>query len=188
MTHHPTIPAFQKSADQRFHLCFICSRTTSACLPHSSLGPQRAPMNRPASPFDVEDDSDSSSSEVALSPFLSRRPSLSSATSTSDVSMRSSVSSAASVWSMTDSMREQAFKQEYGRGINNYSDVYKLPADEEELERLGAFAYLVHSSQLTHSINTQINSISSLWMLWANIALRWRLSCATTPRAKRKRA
>ncbi|EPQ60115.1 S-adenosyl-L-methionine-dependent methyltransferase [Gloeophyllum trabeum ATCC 11539] len=33
-------------------------------------------------------------------------------------------------------MRERIFRHEYGRGLNNYSDVYRLPADDEELERL----------------------------------------------------
>ncbi|KDQ63063.1 hypothetical protein JAAARDRAFT_694199 [Jaapia argillacea MUCL 33604] len=41
-----------------------------------------------------------------------------------------------SVWSMTSSMREAIFRQEYGRNLNNYSEVYRLPADEEELDRL----------------------------------------------------
>ncbi|KAL4070503.1 hypothetical protein J3A83DRAFT_4094944 [Scleroderma citrinum] len=41
-----------------------------------------------------------------------------------------------SVFSMTSSLRAQAYKQEYGRDLNNYSDVYRLPADEEELDRL----------------------------------------------------
>jgi len=31
----------------------------------------------------------------------------------------------------------QFFKREYGRQLNNYSDIYHLPADREELERLG---------------------------------------------------
>ncbi|KAF7347471.1 hypothetical protein MVEN_01503200 [Mycena venus] len=52
-----------------------------------------------------------------------------------DVSMRSA-SPTPSVWSMTSSMRAQAFKQEYGRELNNYSEVYRLPADDEELDRL----------------------------------------------------
>lgn len=30
----------------------------------------------------------------------------------------------------------QFFKKEYGRQLNNYSDIYHLPADREELERL----------------------------------------------------
>ena len=46
-----------------------------------------------------------------------------------------------SVFSVTSSLRAQAYRQEYGRGLNNYSDVYRLPADEEELDRLGSFAY-----------------------------------------------
>jgi len=33
-------------------------------------------------------------------------------------------------------MQRQIYRQEYGRNLNNYSDVYRLPADEEELERL----------------------------------------------------
>jgi hypothetical protein len=33
-------------------------------------------------------------------------------------------------------MRAQAFILEYGRGLNNNSEVYRLPADEEEMERL----------------------------------------------------
>ncbi len=38
---------------------------------------------------------------------------------------------------MTSSLRANAYKEEYGRGLNNYSEVYRLPADAEELERLG---------------------------------------------------
>jgi hypothetical protein len=41
------------------------------------------------------------------------------------------------VLSVTSSMREQIYKEEFGRNLNNYSEVYRLPADEEELERLG---------------------------------------------------
>jgi hypothetical protein len=33
-------------------------------------------------------------------------------------------------------MRAQAFILEHGRGLNNASEVYRLPADEEEMERL----------------------------------------------------
>ncbi|KAJ2918360.1 hypothetical protein MD484_g2047, partial [Candolleomyces efflorescens] len=33
-------------------------------------------------------------------------------------------------------MREAAYREEYGRHLNNYSEVYRLPADTEELERL----------------------------------------------------
>jgi hypothetical protein len=41
-----------------------------------------------------------------------------------------------SVLSVTSSMREQATVLEYGRDINNQSDVYRLPADDIEVERL----------------------------------------------------
>ena len=55
-----------------------------------------------------------------------------------DVSMRSS-SPRSMVLSVTSSMRDKIYKEEFGRNLNNYSDVYRLPADEEELERLGGF-------------------------------------------------
>ena len=48
-----------------------------------------------------------------------------------------SASPSPSVFSMTNSLRANAFRHEYGRGLNNYSDIYRLPADAEELERLG---------------------------------------------------
>jgi len=38
--------------------------------------------------------------------------------------------------SMSSSMRAQSFILEHGRGLNSASDVYRLPADEEEMERL----------------------------------------------------
>ena len=53
-----------------------------------------------------------------------------------DFSMRSP-SPAPSVFSMTSSLHAQAYKTEFGRGLNNYSGVYRLPPDKEELERLG---------------------------------------------------
>ncbi|KAI0094532.1 hypothetical protein BDY19DRAFT_901695 [Irpex rosettiformis] len=59
-------------------------------------------------------------------------------TATTDTDMHSirSTSPTRSVMSMTDSLRAAAYRHEYGRGLNNYSEVYSLPADEEELERL----------------------------------------------------
>ena len=39
---------------------------------------------------------------------------------------------------MTSSLRANVVRQEYGREINNYSEVYRLPADDEELDRLSA--------------------------------------------------
>ena len=47
-----------------------------------------------------------------------------------------------SVLSMSSSMRAQAFILEYGRGVNNSSEVYRLPADDEEMERLREHDFL----------------------------------------------
>ena len=60
-----------------------------------------------------------------------------SASSATDIQDHASMSSGASVFSMSSSIRTHSFKHEYGRGLNNYSDVYQLPADGEELDRLG---------------------------------------------------
>jgi hypothetical protein len=38
-------------------------------------------------------------------------------------------------------MRAQAFILEYGRGLNNRSEVYRLPADDQEIERLRECTY-----------------------------------------------
>ena len=57
-----------------------------------------------------------------------------------DPSTRSS--SPMSVISLTDSMRANIlYRQEYGRGLNNYSEIYRLPVDDEEFERLGTLAF-----------------------------------------------
>jgi hypothetical protein len=69
------------------------------------------------------------------SDIFSTRSATSSATS-HDVSMRSG-SPAPSMYSVTSSLRAASYRQEYGRGLNNHSEVYRLPADDEELERLG---------------------------------------------------
>jgi len=52
------------------------------------------------------------------------------------LSVRSSSPARSLVLSVTSSMRDQIYREEFGRNLNNYSDVYRLPADEEELERL----------------------------------------------------
>ncbi|KAH9081813.1 hypothetical protein EDB83DRAFT_586306 [Lactarius deliciosus] len=52
-----------------------------------------------------------------------------------DVSMRSG-SPAPSVYSVTSSIRAASYRQEYGRGLNSCSEIYQLPADDEELDRL----------------------------------------------------
>ena len=61
----------------------------------------------------------------------------SSSATSHDWEMRSA-SPAPSVYSVTISLRAASYVREFGRGINNYSEVYRLPADEEEFERLGA--------------------------------------------------
>ncbi|RDB28437.1 Secondary metabolism regulator laeA [Hypsizygus marmoreus] len=94
------------------------------------------PALRSHAPEDFDIDTDDDAYSVASLPPFSPPPSVGASSHTSyDVSMRSG-SPAPSVWSMTSSIRAQAFKQEFGRGINNYSEVYRLPADDEELERL----------------------------------------------------
>ncbi|EJU02840.1 S-adenosyl-L-methionine-dependent methyltransferase [Dacryopinax primogenitus] len=46
------------------------------------------------------------------------------------------LSPAPSVYSLTESLREASFKHVHGRAINAHSDVYMLPADDEEINRL----------------------------------------------------
>lgn len=82
-------------------------------------------------------DHDSDEESVASLPPFSVSGSTRHSHTSYDVSMRSA-SPTPSVWSMTSSMRSQAFKQEFGRELNNYSEVYRLPADDEELDRLSA--------------------------------------------------
>ncbi|KAJ6520254.1 hypothetical protein C8R45DRAFT_954465 [Mycena sanguinolenta] len=82
----------------------------------------------------LQDDHDSDDESLASLPPFSVSGSTRSHTSY-DVSMRSA-SPTPSVWSMNSAMREQAFKREFGRELNNYSEVYRLPADDEELDRL----------------------------------------------------
>lgn len=85
--------------------------------------------------YDADSDTYSVLSD-SFSTFSSRR-----SISTADTEMHSirSASPTRSVMSMTSSIRATAYRHEYGRGLNNYSEVYSLPADEEELERLGIF-------------------------------------------------
>jgi len=91
---------------------------------------------RPFSPFNMYTDTDEEDMSEASFGFDARSGVASSHTS-HDASMRSA-SPVPSVMSVSSSFRAQAYKHEYGRGLNNYSEVYRLPADEEELSRLGA--------------------------------------------------
>jgi hypothetical protein len=89
----------------------------------------------PSLPLTMDDDHLDDSFSDFESDIFSTRSAASSATS-HDVSMRSG-SPAPSVYSVTSSLRAASYRQEYGRGLNNYSEVYRLPADDEELDRLG---------------------------------------------------
>lgn len=80
-------------------------------------------------------DTDSSDAQSDIFSLASAPTTLSSYDA--DLSLRSSSPAPSMVISVTSSMQSQIYRQEYGRNLNNYSDVYRLPADEEELERLG---------------------------------------------------
>lgn len=86
---------------------------------------------------DDEDDDDDNFSILSGSFTNFSATHASSATSIEMLSVRSE-SPAPSVMSMSSSLRASAYRHEYGRGLNNYSEVYRLPADDEELDRLGA--------------------------------------------------
>jgi hypothetical protein len=105
----------------------------------------------PSLPLTMDDDHLDDSFSDFESDIFSTRSSTSSATS-HDVSMRSG-SPAPSVYSVTSSLRAASYRQEFGRGLNNYSEVYRLPADDEELDRLGtAFVkLLIKCLGLTHA-------------------------------------
>ncbi|KAJ8520636.1 hypothetical protein ONZ45_g2562 [Pleurotus djamor] len=81
-----------------------------------------------------EEEDDGMRSNPSNSLFSPSRSVMTTATSYT-ASTRSS-SPAPSLISMTPAMQAAAFKMAYGRGLNNYSDVYGLPADDEELDRL----------------------------------------------------
>ena len=93
-------------------------------------------------------DSDDDDDATSVASILSAPPSVAATSVTShDCTMRSA-SPVPSVISMTSSMREQMLRQEYGRNLNNYSDVYYLPADDDEFDRLGMSIspFLLHIS------------------------------------------
>ncbi|KAF9654170.1 hypothetical protein BDM02DRAFT_41922 [Thelephora ganbajun] len=78
-----------------------------------------------------------SSSDIDTASVMSFEPfSCASGSSATDMEDHASISSGASIFSMSSSIRAQSLKHEYGRGLNNYSEVYQLPGDDEELDRL----------------------------------------------------
>ncbi|KAI0931414.1 hypothetical protein AcW1_001179 [Taiwanofungus camphoratus] len=84
-------------------------------------------------PLDTSDDQSDTCSMMSGSTRFA--PSAASSATSYDWEMRSA-SPAPSVYSVTSSIRAAAYRHEYGRGINNYSEVYRLPADDEEFQRL----------------------------------------------------
>ena len=104
------------------------------------------------SPISIQDDiefhddfevaSHRSMSDSSYNSPFSNPPSSSATSYSSDAEMRS-LSPAPSVYSMTSSLREQSYRIEFSRGLNNHSEVYRLPADPEELDRLSTFSILI---------------------------------------------
>jgi hypothetical protein len=83
-------------------------------------------------------DFDDGASESAASSAVSFGAfSMSRASSNTSFSMRSG-SPTPSVTSVTSSLRADAYRDEFGRAVNTRSEIYRLPADEVELGRLGA--------------------------------------------------
>ena len=101
-------------------------------------------------PMDFESDLETESERYSIASGSMVSQSVSSATSYA-VSMRSP--SPLSVMSVTSDM--QFFKNEFGRQLNNYSDVYRLPADVEELNRLGILKLFIPYHLLTPWIGKQ---------------------------------
>ncbi|KAI0715061.1 hypothetical protein C8Q76DRAFT_729407 [Earliella scabrosa] len=87
--------------------------------------------------YHEEEDMDVESDRYSIASGSSLRyaQSVSTSATSHDWEMRSA-SPAPSMYSVTSSLRAASYRHEYGRGINNYSEVYRLPADDEEYERL----------------------------------------------------
>lgn len=116
-------------------------------------------------PDTLSDDGDSDTDSDRYTE-MSLDSSVATSRTSADLSMRS-VSPTPSVLSVTSSLRAQAYRQEHGRGFNNYSDVYPLPADNEELERLGSF--ITTSLLFLPSPMSETNSMKSFAKWWEDI-------------------
>ena len=84
--------------------------------------------------WDYDEEGDDLSSLASFPAFSAHTQS--SRTSVSEGSQRSA-SPTPSVYSVTSSVRAAAYRELHGRALNNYSEVYRLPADDDELDRLG---------------------------------------------------
>ncbi|KDQ21624.1 hypothetical protein BOTBODRAFT_26057 [Botryobasidium botryosum FD-172 SS1] len=81
----------------------------------------------------VEHDDNHSSTSASRSSALSHS---SVATDVSDFDRVRSGSPNPSIYTMTSSIRSELLANVHGRLVNNHSDVYHLPADDEEIDRL----------------------------------------------------
>ncbi|EAU92569.1 hypothetical protein CC1G_06580 [Coprinopsis cinerea okayama7 len=89
-------------------------------------------------------DDTSDMSSVVSGPTRFSGSSVSSATSfTHNPSSVASEDSEPEVIEITHEMHAAMYKHEFGRSLNNYSDVYRLPVDEEELGRLSKQHYML---------------------------------------------
>ena len=133
-----------------------------------------------------DDMDDDTFSVVSADSTGSMRFSRSSSSATShDWEMRSA-SPAPSTYSMTSSLRAASYVHEFGRGINNYSEVYRLPADEEEFDRLGA--RLFHVLTLQCSSYSQTINTSCSWRSWVDTRRQYQKYLQMTRRASPIRA
>ncbi|TFK41937.1 S-adenosyl-L-methionine-dependent methyltransferase [Crucibulum laeve] len=87
-------------------------------------------------PSSPESDDDSDANSLTFSPPFSGPPSVSSSLTSYEVDPSIRSASPESVLSIGSSLQAQVYRHEYGRGVNNYSEVYRLPGDDEEFERL----------------------------------------------------
>ncbi|KAF5352407.1 hypothetical protein D9756_005826 [Leucocoprinus leucothites] len=77
-------------------------------------------------------------SETSATIFSVGRTNATTETSVDDdgISMRSQTPEPEPIMHMDEVLRSNLYKLEFGRNLNSFSDIYKLPADEEELDRL----------------------------------------------------
>lgn len=127
-----------------------------------------------------DDDTDAASSVVSFPSTCFPSLTESSCTSLDSFSRRSG-SPTPSVFSVTSSVRAQAYRELHGRAVNNYSDVYRLPADEKELDRLGL--YLPPSPLFHHGsalmMLLKICSTRCSRLSWASTRHQWTKSLPT---------
>ena len=94
-------------------------------------------------PPDNEDDSSQGATDVVGSPDSTPSTPASESNTSIDIDANSLsdqlalLSPQPSLYSLTESLKEEAICCEFGRSVNTHSDVYKLAADEEEAQRLG---------------------------------------------------